>query len=149
MHSLATNRSAFIAALFVVCCGQAPADSEIYASAETIEVGCGGGIAGIIEFVSVHRDGRVDYNLKGFAVPPPGPDSVTKAKVDGWFAALEAARFFEHESPERENYPDAMHCGILLVGPRHSHYLELESAPAWAPELRRVFEEVGGLIPGK
>jgi hypothetical protein len=91
----------------------------------------------------------VDYKLKGFAVPPPGPDSVTKAKVDGWFAALEAARFFEHESPERENYPDAMHCGILLVGPRHSHYLELESAPAWAPEIRRVFEEVGGLIPGK
>jgi hypothetical protein len=138
-----------MAALFVVCCGQPPADPEVYASAETIEAGCGGGIAGIIEFVSVHRDGRVDYNLEGFAAPPPGPDSVTQAKVDGWFAALEAARFLEHESPEPENYPDAMHCGIFLVGPRYSHYLELTSAPAWTPEIRRVFEEVRGLIPAK
>ena len=116
MRTFRPNQCALIAPLFVVCCGSAPEDREAYASAQTIKAGCLGGIAGITELVSVHRDGRVDYKLNRFS-SRPGPESVTQAKVDGWFAALEAARFFEHVSPEPEVYPDAMYCGVSLVGP--------------------------------
>ena len=108
------NRFTLFTLLLFASCSEPSADPGVYAFVETIQAACSGGIAGTIRVVTVHRDGRVEYRLRGVLAGRSGPDSVTKAQADAWFAALENARFFSHQSPKREPVADGFYCGIAL-----------------------------------
>ncbi len=140
------NRFTPLMLLLFVSCSEPSADPGAYASVETIQAACSGGIAGTIRVVTVHRDGRVEYRLRGVLAGWPGPDSVTKAKANAWFAALENARFFSHQSPKREPVPDGFYCGIALAGPQGAHWIDtgIGTTP---PEIQHVFDEVHSLAP--
>ena len=147
MRRIATNPVVFAALFFLLLgCDAAARDSEAYDSVETITAGCGGGIAGIIEVAYVHRDGQVEYRMFSSIARRPGPDSVSVSRVDGWLKSLEAARFFQQESPKSERYPDQISCGISLVGPHRTHGIEVYLDLPGDPEILRVFKEVYGLI---
>jgi hypothetical protein len=145
VRRIATNPVVF-AALFFLGCDAAARDSEAYDSVETITAGCGGGIAGIVEFAYVHRDGQVEYRMFSSFARRPGPDSVSVSRVDGWLESLESARFFQQESPKSEPYPDQMGCLIQLAGPHRTHEFAVYLDPLGDPEILRVFKEVYGLI---
>jgi hypothetical protein len=94
--------------------------------------------------VPIHAPTPLDGALAG----RPGPDSVTKAKVDAWIAALENARFFGHQSPKpkREPVADGLYCGIALEGPQGAHEIRIGFGTI-PQEIRRVFDDVHSLAP--
>ncbi len=142
------NRFTCLTLLLFASCAEPSANPGAYASVESIQAACSGGIAGTIRVVTVHRDGRVDYTLRGVLAGRPGPDSVTRAKANAWFAALENARFFSHQSPKREPVPDGFNCGIALAGPQRAHWIDAGIATT-PPEIQHVFDDVHGLAPNQ
>jgi hypothetical protein len=133
-----------VAAFGLICCAGPATSPEAYTSAETIEAGCSGGLVGFVETVSVHRDGRVDYLLLRAVSAHLGPEEVSNATVESWFAALERAKFFDRDSPKTEAVPDGIGCSISLKGPRFNHSLDVYRG--LDPKIRQVFDEVSGLL---
>jgi hypothetical protein len=76
-----------------------------------------------------------------------GPVVLTTARVEDWFAALEAARFLEQVSRKRGRVPDGIVCRILLEGQGFIHALDAHGG--LKPEIRRVYEEILGLAAGR
>ena len=130
-------------ALLSLSCANAVTSPEVYSSARTIEAGCSGGVIGFVEAVSVHRDGQVDYTVLSESVRA-GPEFVSKAAAEKWFATLEEARFLDRESEEIAPMPDGIGCGISLKGPQFTHSLDLHAE--LNPKIRRVFDEIVGLL---
>jgi hypothetical protein len=99
-----------------------------YREATAIDVGCGGGIAGIVHSATVHRDGTVEYEDRPSWRGKSRPRRVGARTATRWFARLERINFFETESRQAPPMPDALGCDVALVGPRYWYRVELDDA---------------------
>jgi hypothetical protein len=130
--------------LLLACGAGAVPDPDVYATVDTIESGCSGGIMGFIQTVSVQRDGRVSYQRIGLPGEATGPERIDPARFRDWLERLRQARFLERKAPERERVMDGVACGLTLLSGDEPHSLFVVRGKS-PREILAVFDEIQAL----